>query len=86
MNVIFMGTPEFSVPCLERLITDGHTVSLVVTQADKPKGRGQKLTPPPVKECALQHGIPVLQPASLRAAETQEELRRCQPDLSVVVA
>ena len=86
MNVIFMGTPEFSVPCLERLITDGHTVSLVVTQADKPKGRGQKLTPPPVKECALQHGIPVLQPSSLRAAETQEELRRCQPDLIVVVA
>ncbi len=81
-----MGTPEFSVPCLERLIADGHTVSLVVTQADKPKGRGQKLTPPPVKECAAAHGIPVLQPSSLRNAETQETLRNYQPDLIVVVA
>lgn len=86
MNVIFMGTPEFSVPCLERLITDGHTVSLVVTQADKPKGRGQKLTPPPVKECAMKHDIPVLQPSSLRTAETQALLREYAPDLIVVVA
>lgn len=81
-----MGTPEFSVPCLERLIADGHTVSLVVTQADKPKGRGQKLTPPPVKECALRHGIPVLQPSSLRDAQTQEVLRAYAPELIVVVA
>ena len=81
-----MGTPEFSVPCLERLIADGHTVSLVVTQADKPKGRGQKLTPPPVKECALAHDIPVLQPSSLKTAETQEILRGYNPDLIVVVA
>ena len=86
MNIIFMGTPEFSVPCLERLIADGHTVSLVVTQADKPKGRGQKLTPPPVKECAMQHDIPVLQPRSLRDVETQEILRGYAPDLIVVVA
>lgn len=86
MNIIFMGTPEFSVPCLERLIQDGHTVSLVVTQADKPKGRGQKLMPPPVKECAVQHNIPVLQPRSLRDAETQEILRSYAPDLIVVVA
>lgn len=81
-----MGTPEFSVPCLERLIADGHTVSLVVTQADKPKGRGQKLTPPPVKECALQHGIPVLQPRSLRDAQTQATLREYAPELIIVVA
>lgn len=81
-----MGTPEFSVPCLERLIADGHTVSLVVTQADKPKGRGQKLTPPPVKECALQYGIPVLQPRSLRDAETQAALREYAPELIIVVA
>lgn len=86
MNIIFMGTPEFSVPCLERLIADGHTVSLVVTQADKPKGRGQKLLPPPVKECAMQHDIPVLQPRSLRDADTQEVLRGYAPDLIVVVA
>ncbi len=86
MNIIFMGTPEFSVPCLERLIADGHRVSLVVTQADKPKGRGQKLTPPPVKECALRYDIPVLQPATLRDAAVQETLRGYQPDLIVVVA
>lgn len=81
-----MGTPEFSVPCLERLIADGHNVSLVVTQADKPKGRGQKLTPPPVKVCALEHDIPVLQPKSLRDAETQATLRDYAPELIVVVA
>ncbi len=81
-----MGTPEFSVPCLERLISDGHTVSLVVTQADKPKGRGQKLTPPPVKQCALQYGIPVLQPKSLRDVETQTTLREYAPELIIVVA
>ncbi len=86
MNVIFMGTPEFAVPCLERLIQDGHTVSLVVTQADKPKGRGQKLTPPPVKACAMEHGIPVFQPATLKDEAAQAELRGYQPDLIVVVA
>ncbi len=86
MNVIFMGTPEFAVPCLERLIEDGHQVSLVVTQADKPKGRGQKMMPPPVKECALRHDIPVLQPASLKSEEVQETLRRYQAELIVVVA
>lgn len=86
MNIIFMGTPEFAVPCLEQLINDGHTVSLVVTQGDKPKGRGQKLTPPPVKETALKHGIPVLQPHSLKTEETQAALCEYEPDLIVVVA
>lgn len=86
MNVIFMGTPEFAVPCLERLIEDGHHVSLVVTQADKPKGRGQKMMPPPVKECALRHGIPVLQPTSLKSEEVQDTLCSYEPELIVVVA
>ena len=86
MNVIFMGTPEFAVPCLERLINDGHTVSLVVTQGDKPKGRGQKLTPPPVKACALEHGIPVFQPTTLKDEAAQAELRAHNPDVIVVVA
>ncbi len=86
MNVIFMGTPEFAVPCLERLLADGHTVSLVVTQGDKPKGRGQKLTPPPVKACALEHGIEVFQPATLKDAAVQDTLRRCGADVIVVVA
>lgn len=86
MNVIFMGTPEFAVPCLERLIQDGHTVSLVVTQSDKPKGRGQKLTPPPVKVCALSHDIPVLQPQTLKTEEIQEQLREYHADVVIVVA
>ena len=86
MNVIFMGTPEFAVPCLERLIEDGHRVSLVVTQADKPKGRGQKMMPPPVKECAMRHDIPVLQPSTLKSDEVQATLRRYQADVIVVVA
>ena len=65
MKIVFMGTPEFAVPCLARLLEDGHTVSLVVTQADKPKGRGHRLTPPPVKAFALEHGLPVFQPQSM---------------------
>lgn len=86
MNVIFMGTPEFAVPCLTQLIEDGHTVSLVVTQGDKPRGRGQKLMPPPVKACALEHGIPVYQPTTLKDEAVQEELRRQHADVIVVVA
>lgn len=86
MNVVFMGTPEFAVPCLERLVEDGHTVSLVVTQADKPKGRGQKLTPPPVKETALKLGLPVFQPTTLKSEEAQATLRGAKADLFVVVA
>ena len=86
MNVIFMGTPEFAVPCLKRLVEDGHTVSLVVTQGDKPRGRGQKLMPPPVKACALEYGIPVFQPTTLKDEAVQEELRRYNADVIVVVA
>lgn len=81
-----MGTPDFAVPCLERLIADGHTIPLVVTQADKPKGRGHHMTPPPVKECALAHGLPVFQPARLRDEEALETIRAAKPDLIVVVA
>lgn len=86
MNVIFMGTPEFAVPCLEKVIEDGHTVSLVVTQGDKPCGRGQKLMPPPVKACALKHEIPVFQPTTLKDEAVQAELRRCKADVIIVVA
>ena len=62
MRILFMGTPAFAVPSLERLIADGHEVCGVFTQPDKPKNRGMKLLPPPVKECALAHDIPVYQP------------------------
>lgn len=86
MKIVFMGTPEFAVPCLARLLEDGHTVPLVVTQADKPKGRGHRLTPPPVKAFALEHGLPVFQPQSMKATETLERLREAAPELIVVVA
>ena len=82
MRIIFMGTPEFAVPCLERLIQDGHEVSGVFTQPDKPKGRGKKMVPTPVKACALEHGIPVLQPEKVKEPEFVEQLRSYEPDLS----
>lgn len=86
MRVMFMGTPEFAVPCLERLLSDGHEICMVVTQADKPKGRGHKTSPPPVKECALTHSLPVFQPDTLRTADTQQVLRDAAPEVIVVVA
>jgi len=81
-----MGTPEFAVPSLQALIDHGEQVVAVVCQPDKPKGRGRKLSPPPVKELALTAGIPVLQPTKVRTADFFEELRSYQPDLMVVTA
>ena len=86
MKLIFMGTPDFAVPSLERLIADGHTVSLVVTQPDKPVGRKQILTPPAVKVCALAHGIEVYQPNSMRTEESRDRLAAEQADSIIVVA
>ncbi len=87
MRIVFMGTPEFAVPCLERLVSDGHEVVLAVTQADKPKGRGYVLTPPPVKETALSHGISVYQPGKIKNnPEALEKLKECRADVAVVVA
>ena len=86
MKVIFMGTPEFSVPCLERLISDGEEVVGVFTQPDKPKGRGYELSFSPVKICALKHNIPVFQPNSMKDGKALEILNSLKPDLSVVVA
>lgn len=86
MKIVFMGTPDFSVPCLNALIENGHEVVLVVTQADKPKGRGHKLTPPPVKEYAVKHGIPVYQPASMKSDEVFEVLKEANADIFIVVA
>ncbi len=86
MKIVFMGTPDFSVPCLKALIEAGHDVALVVTQADKPKGRGHKLTPPPVKECALLHNIPVFQPEKMKDEASFERLQEADADLFVVVA
>ncbi len=86
MRIVFMGTPEFAVPSLDRLLKDGHTVAGVFTQPDKPKGRGHKLAPPPVKELAMQHGLPVYQPEKMRDGQALAILRELAPELIVVVA
>ena len=86
MKVVFMGTPEFSVPCLERLVSDGHDVAAVYTQPDKPKGRGYTLQPPPVKVYATEQGLPVYQPNTLRGEEFANLLEELSPDLIIVVA
>jgi methionyl-tRNA formyltransferase len=85
-RVIFMGTPEFACPTLQTLIDRGDHVVAVVTQPDRPKGRGQKLMAPPVKELALKHGIPVHQPLKVRNPEVIELIRELHPDVIVVVA
>lgn len=86
MDIVFMGTPEFAVPCLERLISDGHNVKGVFTQPDKPKGRGHKMQFPPVKECAVDAGIPVYQPLKMKDGEAISILENLNPELIIVVA
>jgi len=85
MRLVFAGTPEFAVPALHTAIAHGEVVS-VYTQPDRPTGRGRKLTPSPVKQVALDAGIPVQQPLSLRTPEAQDTLRSLQADLMIVVA
>ena len=86
MKIVFMGTPDFAVGILKALIETGHTISCVVTQPDRPKGRGRGVQFPPVKECALEHQIPVLQPVKIRTPEAVAELARYEADLFVVAA
>jgi methionyl-tRNA formyltransferase len=86
LRIIFMGTPEFAVPSLEILIQHQYTVVAVITAPDKPQGRGQKITFSPVKECAVKHSIPVLQPTNLKSPEFIEELKSYNANLQVVVA
>lgn len=86
MKVIFMGTPDFAVGTLEALIEAGHEILLVVTQPDKPKGRGGKMQYTPVKEVAMTHDIPVFQPKKIREQECIDKLREYQADVCVVVA
>ena len=86
MKIIFMGTPDFSVGTLEALVEAGHEVCLVVTQPDKPKGRGKEMQYTPVKEAALKHGIEVYQPRRIREAECVEKLRQYNADIMVVIA
>jgi len=86
LRVVFAGTPEFSVPCLEACRASGAEVVAVYTQPDRPAGRGRKLTPSPVKQAALAAGIPVEQPESLKSDEARATLAAYAPDLMVVVA
>jgi methionyl-tRNA formyltransferase len=86
MRIVFMGTPEFACPTLRTLIERGEQVVAVVTQPDRPKGRGQQTLPPPVKLLAQLHGIPVLQPVKVRHPDAIEEIRGLKPDLIVVIA
>lgn len=90
MKLVFMGTPVFSLSCLEALIEAGHEIAAVFTQPDKPKNRGKQIQMTPVKECALKHGIPVYQPLSLRKGEDAEKsmaaLNEITPDCIIVVA
>ncbi|MCI7739755.1 MAG: methionyl-tRNA formyltransferase [Clostridiales bacterium] len=86
MKIVFMGTPDFAVGTLHALAESEHEILAVVTQPDKPKGRGKALQPTPVKEEALRYGIPVYQPKKVREEEFQAVLRELNPDLIVVVA
>lgn len=85
-KIVFMGTPDFAVPVLKQLISDGYEVVAVVTQPDRPVGRKKILTPPSVKVAAEQHGIPVLQPEKLRDSEELEQIIKLEPDLIVTAA
>jgi methionyl-tRNA formyltransferase len=86
LRLVFMGTPSFAVPTLGALVEAGHDIALVVTQPDKPKGRGMKLTPPPVKEKASALGLPVYQPEKVKSPGAVDKLNEVAPDAMVVAA
>lgn len=86
MNIVFMGTPDFAVPSLEILLAHGYNISSVVTAPDKPRGRGRQVSVTPVKEAALKHSLPVMQPDALRDERFIDALNDLHPDLFVIVA
>ena len=86
MKIVFMGTPDFAVPCLQALIDGGHEILGVYTQPDKPKGRGYQMSFSPVKELAMEHQLPVFQPKTFKDEEVVAQLRQLAPQLIVVVA
>ncbi|MBO5341173.1 MAG: methionyl-tRNA formyltransferase [Lachnospiraceae bacterium] len=86
MKVVYMGTPDFAVGALESIIEAGHDVVLVVTQPDKPKGRGKEMQMTPVKKCAIAHDIPVFQPVKIKEREAVEYLKTFEADIFVVAA
>lgn len=85
-RIVFMGSPDFAIPTLQRLMADGHEIAGVYTQPDREAGRGRALTPPPVKVLAQEHGLPLFQPPSLRREAAVEELRALAPEVIVVAA
>lgn len=86
LRIVFMGTPEFAVPSLEILVENGYNVVGVITAPDKPARRGMKLQASAVKECALKHGLHIMQPTNLKSPEFQEELKSLNANLQIVVA
>ncbi len=86
LRIVFMGTPDFAVPALSALIEGPDRIVAVVTQPDRPRGRGKKQQPPPVKRCAEDAGLSVLQPTTIRGAEFHDRLEALHPDLTVVAA
>lgn len=86
MRLVFMGTAQFAVPSLHNLILSGHDIPLVVTQPDRPAGRGKKLTPPPVKLLADEYGLEVIQPDSIRTPDFEQAIKDVTPEVIVVVA
>src|SRR5438552_6802121 len=85
MRVIFLGTPAFAIPTLEAIVKAGHEVLLAVTQPDRPRGRGQELAPPPVKQAAIRLSIQLYQPERIRTPESQARLAELKPEIMVVV-
>ena len=86
MRVVFMGTPDIAATCLKKILADGFQVVGAFTQPDRPKGRGVKMVFSPVKEVALEHGIPVFQPENFREEDSVQQLRELKPDICAVVA
>lgn len=86
MKIVYMGTPDFAVGALQALIDAGHEIVLVVTQPDKPKGRGKEMQMTPVKQCAVANNIPVFQPVKIKEEEAMAELRKYEADVFVVAA
>lgn len=85
-RIIYMGTPEFAVPALQALLREGYDIAAVVTQPDRPRGRGRKMTASPVKQVAVKHRIPILQPEGVSSGDFQEAIKDKAPDLIIVVA
>jgi len=86
MNIIFAGTPDFSVPILESLHKEGYNIKMVITQQDRPKGRGKQMQPTPVKEKALELGLEVYQPKNINSRESLDKIKEVNPEVIVVVA